>query len=180
MNNQKLQAGDNAPDFEFQTPWSPIQNMYEISGENPIVLVFLRYQGCPVCQMEMAFLKREIELFKQKDANVIVLLQSQTETVAAVTNSEDWPFLIACDPQGDIFRKYAVEPGGILKYLHPAGMISAIKSFGQGFRHGKFEGKETQLPAVFSINAEKVITYAYYGRHISDVPLPETIAANIE
>lgn len=180
MSNFQLQVGDKAHDFDFETPWSPRQNFYETLRNKPAILVFLRYHGCPVCQMEMANLKEEFELFAKKDTKVFVFLQSSTEIVSSATNEEDWPFLIVCDPQGAIFQKYAVESGGIFKYLHPAGMIGAIKAIGQGFKHGKFEGKETQLPAAFSVNAMKVINYAYYGKHVSDVPSPATLAANIE
>jgi peroxiredoxin len=180
MSHQRLQVGDKTHDFYFQTPWSPRQNFYETMGNNPAILVFLRYQGCPVCQMEMAQLKREIGLFTQKETKVSIFLQSSPETVASATNEADWPFSIVCDPQGAIFQRYAVESGGILKYLHPAGMIAAIKAVSQGFRHGKFEGKETQLPAAFVVNSMKIITYAYYGKHISDLPSPATLAANIE
>jgi len=178
MSHQRLQVGDKTHDIYFQTPWSPRQNFYETVGDNPATLVFLRYQGCPVCQMEMAHLKREIGLFTQKETEVFVFLQSSPETVASAAKEEDWPFFIVCDPQGAIFQEYAVEPGGILKYLHPAGMIAAIKAVIQGFRHGKFEGKETQLPAAFAVNPMKIITYAYYGKHISDLPSPATLAAN--
>ncbi len=180
MNNLQLQKGDKAHDFDFETPWSSRQNFYETLKNNPAVLVFLRYHGCPVCQMEMANLKREIKLFTQKEARVFVFLQSSPEVVASAANEEDWPFSIVCDPQGEIFEKYAVEKGGIFKYLNPVGMISAIKAMGQGFKHGKFEGKETQVPGAFTINPMKTIHYAYYGKHISDVPSPATLAENIE
>jgi hypothetical protein len=63
-----------------------------------------------------------------------------------------------------------VESGGIIKYLHPAGLIAAITAIRRGFRHGKFEGKETQLPAAFAVSADKVIKYAHYGENISDIP----------
>ena len=180
MGHKKIQVGDKAHDFYFQTPWSPRQNFYETLGNKPAVLVFLRYQGCPVCQMEMAHLKREIGLFTQKETKIFVFLQSAPAIVASVTNEGDWPFPIVCDPQGAFFQKYSVESGGILKYLHPAGVIDAIKAVSQGFRHGKFEGKETQLPAAFVVNSMKIITYAYYGKHISDLPSPATLAAKIE
>ena len=180
MSHHELKAGDKAHDFDFQTPWSPRQNFYETVKNKPAVLVFLRYQGCPVCQMEMAFLKREIGLFKQKETKIFVFLQSSPETVALAANEVDWPFFVVCDPQGAIFQKYSVESGGVLKYLHPAGMIAGIKAISQGFRHGKFEGKETQLPAAFAVNSTKIITYACYGKHISDLPSPATLAANIE
>ena len=174
---QRLQIGDQAPDFEFQIPWSPGQSFYGATGKNPAVLVFLRYLGCPVCQMEMALLKREIALFTQKGAQVYVFLQSTPESVARSSNQEDWPFTIVCDPYGLIFQKYNVAPGGVLKYLHPAGAIAAIKSILKGFRHGKFEGKETQLPAAFIVDAMKIVAFSYYGSHVGDVPAPETLSA---
>ena len=55
-------------------------------------------------------------------------------------------------------------------YLHPAGLIKAIKAISRGFRHGKFEGKETQLPAAFTMTADKIIKYAHYGENIGDIP----------
>ena len=180
MGQRRLKAGDKAPDFYFQTPWSPRRNFYETAGDKPAVLVFLRYLGCPVCRMEMADLKREIGLFTQKEAKVFVFLQSPPETVAAAADEGDWPFLIVCDPEGAIFRRYAVEPGGVMKYLHPAGALAAVKAVSRGFRHGKFEGRETQLPAAFALNAMQVVTYAHYGRHIGDLPSPASLAANVE
>ncbi len=179
MSSIRFQVGDKAPDFDFETPWLPRKNFYETMENHPAVLVFLRYLGCPVCQMDMAQLKREIGLFTQKDAKVFVFLQSPIETVASAANDGDWPFYIVCDPKGAIFREYAVEPGGLVKYLHPAGLIAAVRSTLQGYRHGKFEGNETQLPAAFVLDSQKIITYAYYGKHINDLPEPALLAAHI-
>jgi peroxiredoxin len=180
MSSLQLQSGDKAHDFTFDTPWTSRQNFFETLNNKPAVLVFLRYLGCPVCQMEMAHLKREIGLFTQKGTKVFVFLQSSPATVAAVTKENDWPFVIVCDPHGNIFRKYAVEAGGLLRYLNPAGLVAAIKATGQGFRHGKFEGQETQVPAAFTVNSMNIITYAYYGKHINDLPTPAILAANIK
>jgi len=173
----KLQFNDTAPDFKFNTPWETGLFFYKQTGKNPGVLIFLRYQGCPVCQMEMARIKRNIKLFKQKKAQVYVVLQSRPQTVAALSDSGDWPFTIICDPDGVIFQQYGVAPGGIFKYLHPSGLIAAIKATALGFRHGKFEGRETQVPAAFVISSDHTIAYAYYGKTVSDVPDPETLAA---
>ena len=126
--------------------------------------------------MEMANLKHEVSLFNQKDIRVYVILQSSSEVVASIAKKEDWPFTIVCDPLSDIFQHYLVEPGGILKYLHPRGLFAAIKAIFKGYKHGKFEGKETQLPAAFVVGSDKTILYAYYGKNISDVPSPKTLA----
>jgi peroxiredoxin len=176
----RLRIGDKAPDFKFETPWERGGGFYEAAGNKPAVLVFLRYLGCPICQIDMANLKGEIGLIEQKKAKLFVILQSSPEVVASATKKEDWPFTIICDPKGDLFQLYHVEPGGIIKYLHPAGLIAAIKATLQGYRHGKFEGHETQVPAVFIVAPDKVVKYAHYGRHISDVPSPSMLAANID
>ncbi len=106
-----LKLGDKAPDFLFDTPWSSSQDFYESTQDQDAVFVFLRYHGCPVCQMEMANLKGEIELFNEKRARVFVFLQSAIETLKPLLKKEDWPFEIVCDPKGTIFGQYAVDPG---------------------------------------------------------------------
>jgi peroxiredoxin Q/BCP len=178
--NTILKVGDTAPNFQFDTPWKSSQDFYETMQHQNTIFVFLRYHGCPVCQMEMANLKRDIKLFNQREARVFVFLQSSITTLAPLLKEEDWPFEIVCDPKGTIFQRYAVEPGGIIKYLHPAGMIAAVKAMGRGFFHKKFEGRETQLPAAFIVEANKTIKYAYYGRNISDIPTPSTLAENLD
>jgi len=178
--NQKLKPRDNAPDFRFDSPWKSGQTFYQTVADKPAAVVFLRYFGCPVCRMEMAAMKKKIELFNQKGAKVFVVLQSSPATIAPLSKQEDWPFTIVCDPAAEIFKQYHVEPGGFFKYLHPAGLIAAIKATFQGFMHGKFEGRETQLPAAFVVAADKTITFSYYGKNISDTPPPETLAAKIK
>jgi peroxiredoxin len=168
--NPKLTIGDKAPDFRFKTPWDDEVTFYTAVGNHSAVLIFLRYYGCPVCQMEMAKIKQEIDWVRQKGGCVFVVLQSAPETIASLIKKDDFPFTIMCDPQGKIFQRYGVEAGGIIRYLHPAGLIAAIQAIGRGFRHGKFEGKETQLPASFVMTADKVINYAHYGENIGDIP----------
>jgi thioredoxin-dependent peroxiredoxin len=168
--NPKLAIGDKAPDFRFKTPWDNEINFYDAAGNHSAVVIFLRYYGCPVCQMEMVKIKQEINLVRQKGVHVFVALQSAPETIVPLIKRDDFPFTIICDPEGKVFKCYGVEAGGIIKYLHPAGLIAAIKAIGRGFRHGKFEGKETQLPAAFAITAGKVVRYAHYGENIGDTP----------
>jgi len=166
----KLAPGNKAHDFKFKTPWDDEVKFYDAVGNNPAVLIFLRYYGCPVCRMEMAKIKQEIDLVSKKGGRVFVVLQSAPETVASLIKKDDFPFTIICDPQGKVFQLYGVEAGGIIKYLHPAGLIAAIKATCHGFLHGKFEGKETQLPAAFAMTADKIIKYAHYGKNIGDMP----------
>jgi len=49
----------------------------------------------------------------------------------------------------------------------------------KGFKHGKYEGHETQLPAAFVVNPDKTIRLAHYAKNIVDMPTPEEIAASL-
>jgi peroxiredoxin len=179
----RLNVGSKAPDFSFTTPWKSNVSFYREIGDKTAVLFFLRYYGCPVCQMEMSNIRREINIFKQRDTKVFVVLQSPLSTLTSLLRYEDWPFTIISDPQGDIFHLYHVEPGGIFKYLHPAGLFAAIKAVSHGFKHGKFEGKETQMPAVFIVSSDKTIdktiTFAHYGTNVGDISSLASIADHI-
>ena len=178
--SSQLNTGNKAPDFTFNTPWESNLNFYDAAENKTAVLVFLRYHGCPVCQMEMANYKREIARFQDKKTTVFIVIQSNPGHIASISNKEDWPLTIICDPDSDVYGLYHVAPGGIIKYLHPAGLIAAIKATVKGFRHGKFEGKETQLPAAFIVSPEKKITFSYYGKTIPDTPSPIVLAARID
>ena len=180
MTASLLRVGDRAPDFKFESSWDMERKFYEKTGNRPAVLVFLRYIGCPVCQLAVADIKRDINLIEKTGASLFVVLQSSSSNLSSVIKKEDWPFTIISDPKGNIFKQYYVEPGGILKYLNPAGFIAVIKATLKGYMHGKFEGRETQLPAVFVVAPDKIITYAYYGKHISDIPSLGIIAAHFQ
>lgn len=176
----RMKVGDQAPNFEFESPWGPPRELYEAAQDRPAVLVFLRYLGCPICQMEMATLKREAGLLEEKGASVFVFVQSPTSTLAPLLNRDEWPFEIASDPDGRIYRLYAVPSGCILRYLRPAGLLTAVKAVASGYMHRKFEGRETQLPAVFVLNRDKTVRFAHYGRHIGDLPRPSAVAAMLD
>jgi len=176
----KLIIAKKAPDFKFRTPWENEAGFYDAAGAGPAVLIFLRYYGCPVCQMEMAKIKQSISLAEQKGARVFVVLQSAPESVASFIGRDDFPFTVICDPEGKIFNLYGVEAGGFFRYLHPAGLIAAIRAMKQGFRHGKFEGRETQVPAAFAMTADRIIRYGYYGENIGDLPGLDIILGHIK
>lgn len=172
-NENQLQPGNIAPNFSFDTPWEKGLT-FDPAKSGASILFFLRYIGCPICQFEMAKIKRDIEAVGKY--KVFVVLQSDPKIVASKTAKKDWPFTIVCDPNSELFKLYKVEPGTILEFMNPRGLITALQATFKGHLHGKFEGRETQLPATFVIDVDKKIKYAYYGKRINDVPSLESIS----
>ncbi|MBU2489315.1 MAG: AhpC/TSA family protein [Proteobacteria bacterium] len=166
---KKLTEGIIAPDFEFMTPWEGPLSFYPLLDEGAVALYFLRYLGCPVCRMEMDAIKADAARFEGKGVRVVVMLQSARQTLAENLRENDYPFLIACDPEADIYTQYRVSPGSFLQYVAPPAALKAMKALREGYTHGRKEGLELQLPAVFLVGRDRQIRYLHYGRHVADV-----------
>lgn len=175
----QLRKGDNAPNFSFSYTWTEREEVLDnLKDGYSKVLIFLRYHGCLICQLDIKRLIDEFNIFKQKNARVFVLIQSDKEVIRQKLN-DDLPFEIICNPSLDIYQKYNVHKGTLLQFLHPSGLPKVIKSLALGNKHGKFEGEETQLPAIFTLSPEHKINFAYYGKHISDLPSWTVVADNL-
>ena len=82
---QTLAAGQTAPDYTFNTPWKRDIRLSDLVKERRTYLVFLRYMGCPLCQMKISRLKNDWERFAEADLNVVVVLQSEPGMLAPLT-----------------------------------------------------------------------------------------------
>jgi len=167
---KRLSIGTKAPNFTYDTVTEQSLDFYKTIRGRRSVLFFLRYAGCPICQMKLRDILRNHEDFRAAGLEVFVILQSVPSTVREALAGTPVPFRIVCDGNSRIFKLYGVSAGNILQYLAPSVILKAIKAARAGIKHGKKEGNEMQLPAVFIVGAEGSIDYAYYGMNIGDVP----------
>jgi len=166
----KLKPGMNAPNFNYTTISQQSLDFYKTTGSKRSVIFFLRYIGCPVCHMKIRDILSDHEKFNVAGLQVYVVLQSTPTAVKDGLAGVKMPFTIVCDPEEKVLEHYGVAPGNLFGYLTPSVIIKAMKASHAGFKHGKKEGKEMQLPAVFIINADGKIVCAHYGKNIGDVP----------
>jgi peroxiredoxin len=180
MMTERLKAGAIAPDFSFDSPWKKGLKLSGFTKKGTTVLMFLRYMGCPVCQMKIAELRKEIGEFTRRKVNLLVVLQSTPDNVCRAVSEKDIPFVIVCDPKEKLFALYDVKPGSIFRYVTPNSIIQAVKATIRGFKHGKFEGNEKQLPAAFIIDTGRRVRWAHYGANVSDVPKTKKLLAELD
>jgi thioredoxin-dependent peroxiredoxin len=167
---KRLSIGMKAPNFTYDSVTEQSLDFYKTSKGKKAVLFFLRYAGCPVCQLKIRDILRDYRDFKAAGLEVFVILQSVPSTVREALAGATVPFSIVCDGDGKLFELYGVSAGNIFQYLAPSVIVKAIKAARAGIKHGKKEGNEMQLPAVFIVNTAGTIDYAYYGMNIGDVP----------
>lgn len=166
---KKLNKGNQVSNFKFDTASQSNLDFHQQTKGKKTIISFLRYNGCPVCKMEMAEYKRNHHLLDGKNTQLFVVLQSTQELMKKNGGETNFPFTIICDPKGVLFDAFGVE-ANLLKFLNPKGIIALTKATFKGHMHGKFEGKETQMPATFIIDENKNISLSHYGKDIADVP----------
>lgn len=176
----KLTAGQTMPDFTYDTPFASGRTLTETVQrvEGKTALVFLRYYGCTLCQLDIRQFAQEQEKITAGGGQMLVVLQSDPALIAGQMQEGDLPFDIICDPDQKLYKDFEINPAksklGMVDFK-TIGKMKQAKS--AGLEHGKYEGDELQLPAVFVVDRERNITHAHYGKKVSDVPDAGTLAA---
>ena len=176
----RLNVGDKMPDFEFATPYSPAGRLSEIvqkcSGKT--ALVFLRYYGCRMCQLDMIDYQEGYGAIAAAGGQLLVALQSDPAGLAAKIPQGSVPYTIVCDPGQKLYKLFDIRPAASKETMKDestaakAARIAELKLV-----HGDYEGEELQLPAAFVVDHDLTVTYAHYGRVISDTPTADELAA---
>jgi peroxiredoxin len=173
----KLNMGERAPDFSLPDAGGRTVSLADFKGK-PLVLVFSRYVGCPVCQMTTVELTRAGPEFARAGAALAIVFQSSPERLAAFAQRQAQDAVLLGDPEGQVYAAYGVE-ASLAGYLAPGNLPVIFRAIRQGYGHGAFEGRETQQPAAFVIDGAGQIRSAHYGRNITDLPEPKVLVAEV-
>ena len=104
----KLTAGQTMPDFTYDTPFVSGRTLTETvqKVEGKTALVFLRYYGCTLCQLDIRQFAREQEKITAGGGQMLVVLQSDPALVAGEMKEGDLPFDIICDPDQKLYKEF--------------------------------------------------------------------------
>lgn len=174
-----LKEGGTVPDFGFRTPFERDLTLGEAVKAVPgkTALLFLRYYGCTLCQYDIHQYKIHYDAVRAKGGQLLLVLQSDPDKLAAQLKKEDLPFSIICDPDAALYKRFGVAPAASREKMGGPGTMAKIeKARAAGFRHGEYEGNEMQLPAVFLMDRDCRLEYVHYGASVDDVPEPEELA----
>ena len=175
----RLVPGDSFPDFTVTTQFESETSISKIAGGRPLMLVVLRYIGCPSCRYDVHRLQVNWEKFVEKGVSVAVVMQSTPEMIRKALADEPLSFPIICDPEFKIYNTLEVKPAASMKEL--GGSEASMAKFMEkraaiqelGYAHGEYEGIEEQLPAFFYMDADLKVLTAHYADGIGDMPTAE-------
>lgn len=169
----KVRKGQKLKDFTYDTPFEQnvkfSKTVKRVKHET--ALVFLRYYGCPLCQLDIHEYAENYEKITKKGDQILVVLQSDPVKLAEQIGPDDLPFDIICDPDRKLYKKF-----GVKHALTPLGMLGTgtlpklLKAKKMGFSHGEYEGVETQLPALIVVGQNRKVKYRKYYKSADAAP----------
>lgn len=163
-----LRADEPAPDFSVADHLGRPVNLTSLRESGRVVLVFLRYVGCPVCQMRFHELQASRAQYESRGARLVVVIQSDAAALRAHHAKRPFDLTVLPDPGKELFSLYGVERATWGEYAAPAALGRAAKATLAGYWHGRFDGDERQKPADFVIDRDGRLLFVNYGRHIAD------------
>lgn len=177
----KLQVGNEMPNFTFNTAYETGKTVEAaLKGKSKTIFWVLRYIGCTSCRYDVHMLAEHYQEFLALDTQIFVVMQSEVATVREDLKNSKLPFDIICDTGMEIYRsleimaaaskedRMPVEPKDIAKLEDKKKKIKEA-----GFVHGKYEGNEQQLPALFVVDQHRTVIYAHYAQNSIDMPTVE-------
>lgn len=162
-------TGNHLEDVPLQTPW----NLATLSSlvDRPTFLLFLRYYGCTICQLDLMQLKQNYEQLTRAGARAVVVLQSDPKRIREQIGPEAFPFEILCDPEQKLYQRYHVAPALSKEKMASLAVLKKIgEAAAAGLTHGSYEGNELQLPAVFLVEPGLMVKRAHYAATPADLP----------
>ena len=171
----RININDSFPEFIFNTVYENDLNSKEVL-KGKTVFWFLRYIGCTVCRYDVHMIAKRYDEFKNKGAQVFVVMQSDREHVRNDLESTNTvlPFSIITDPEQKIYELLEIKAAESMDELKQGVedklKEKAAKARENGFVHGDYEGNEQQLPAMFIVNEDGKVEYAHYAKNIMDMP----------
>ncbi len=169
----KIIYGMVLEDFTFNTPFEKNKTLYQLISkvEEKTVILFLRYYGCTLCQMDIHNFIKEYNKIKATGSQLVIVLQSSPESINTTATSSDFPFEIICDSDAILYTKYDINSAtSKMSMVDGKTIVKVLKATFGGFKHGAYEGDEQQLPATFIVNKNAKVLYSQYGTSAGDIP----------
>lgn len=171
--------------LSFNTPFeSDVKLSEKAKGAKKTILLFLRYYGCTLCQLDIREYANAYDRIKAKDAQLLVVLQSPR-------------FHHQCpDEEGrPAVRYYLRSRHGPLQGVR-AGVAASkeemirpedMPKMGEkrakmeeyGLSHGAYEGEEMQFPGYFLLDSELNVLEAHRATSILDMPSVDEMIAKL-
>jgi len=161
MDKIKLKVGDSAPLFKLESYNSGMINIEELLGKQKIVLIFSRYFGCPICQLDLNILLESLDKIRERGAKILYITQSGEKVANEFIEKYNIDFPVIPSSKDELYVKYGL---GLMTAQAVGEVRNKVKeAIKLGIEHGEYEGWEKQGPGQFVIDEEGKIIHERKG-----------------
>jgi len=166
------QPGDPAPDASLLDAEGRRVQLSSFWKERRVVLVFLRYFGCPFCQMHVVKLREDQQLFREAEAEVVLVGQGSPEEGAGFCQRKHLPFPCLLDGDKSAYRAYGLRRRNLAVVVSPRIAVPFVRAnLNSETRQRGLEGGDFfQMPGTFVVDVGGVVLLAHRNRTIADSP----------
>jgi peroxiredoxin len=161
MGKNKIKVGDKAPLFEKDSFNAGVIDLGKLIGDQKIVIIFSRYFGCPICQLDLNILLESVQKIREKGAKLLYVTQSGEKVAMEYINKYTIDFPVIFSSKEDLYAEYGLGMMSAGTFTKVRGKLKDAKS--QGITHGEYEGWEKQEPGQFVIDEKGIIIHAEKG-----------------
>ncbi len=158
---KEINVGDKAPIFKIDSYNAGTINLSELIGKQKIVLIFSRYFGCPICQLDLKTLLERSKEIENKGANILYITQSGEKVAKEFIEQKSILFPVIPSTKDELYNDYGLGP--LIKEAAKQVRAKVKEAFAAGFEHGEYEGWEPQCPGQFVIDTDGKIIHAKPG-----------------
>jgi peroxiredoxin len=162
MIKNKIKVGDKAPLFKIESYNAGMIDLGDlISRKQKIVLIFSRYFGCPICQLDFSILLEAVPEIKEKGAKLLYITQSGEEAAQEFIKKYNVDFPVIPSSKDELYAEYGL---GLMTSGAVMQIRSKLKEVNKlGITHGPYEGWEKQSAGQFVIGEDGTILHERKG-----------------
>ncbi|MEO7363995.1 MAG: peroxiredoxin-like family protein [Candidatus Saccharimonadales bacterium] len=166
----KLLYEQSAPYFSVPDITGATIDLESYRGKKTLIC-FLRYAGCPFCNLLLSSLVERYPRYHDKGLEIIAFVQSPRESVTERSMERQNPkpvFPIIADPEREIYEKYGVEVSATKAISSLVKTpLSFMRVANKHFPQGKIDGSLLLMPAFFLVQPDLTIYKSYYTADFS-------------
>ena len=161
MSETKIKVGEDAPLFKLESYNAGMIDLKELIGKQKIVVIFSRYFGCNICQLDLNTLLTNLKEIEAKGAKMIYITQSGEKVANEFIEKHSIPFPVIHSTKDELYAEYGLG-------LMTADAVKKVRSkmkeaTALGIEHGEYEGWEKQSPGQFVIDKNGKLIQAEEG-----------------
>lgn len=182
------EVGDAAPDALLVDVDGHETRLSRLWTERPIVLVFLRYFGCPFCQTQVVMLREAHDRIVAAGGGVGLVGHGHPHEAVRFRTDKRLPFPLLLDRDRGAYRSYGLLTGTVMQVLGPRVMLPWLKAelSPETRQLGLKGGTFLQMPGTFVIDSAGVVRakggtvrMAHRSAHVADLPSLEAVLGSL-